>query len=287
MNRTTLFAAILAATVTGALGLGAASEADARTLSLGANNNETDFIAPAFKKYAERINELSNGELEVEIFWSSQLGGAREMAQSVAVGAIDMQLDVIELLVAFEPRIGALSLPLVFRDREHFAKFLGSDVFGEFLETLESKGIVFPGREGLDDPARGDRMGAPLRIAASFPSVRSVFSPDDLDGFKLRMYESEIPIKSWEALGANVQVVPWPDVYTSLATGVVDGLTGTITDNYEMKHFENAPLLDQRSRVLPGDAPLDEQDHLGQPDRQSARPPSTRRPSRPAPISPS
>jgi TRAP-type C4-dicarboxylate transport system substrate-binding protein len=54
------------------------------------------------------------------------------------------------------------------------------------------------------------------------------------------MYESEIPIKSWEALGASVQVVPWPDVYTALATGVVDGLTGTVTDNYEMKHFENA-----------------------------------------------
>src|SRR5690606_34917428 len=44
----------------------------------------------------------------------------------------------------------------------------------------------------------------------------------------------------WEALGANVQVVPWPDVYTSLATGLIDGLTGTVTDNFEMKHFEAA-----------------------------------------------
>ncbi len=70
---------------------------------------------------------------------------------------------------------------------------------------------------------------------------RPIFTPDDLTGFKIRMYESEIPIKSWQALGANIQVVPWPDVYTALATGVVDGLTGTVVDNYEMKHFENAP----------------------------------------------
>ncbi len=237
MNRRTLFAVALAA-ATSAFAFASAASAAERTLSLGANNNETDFIAPAFKEYAKRINELSNGELEVEIFWSSQLGGAREMAQSVAVGALDMQLDVIELLVTFEPRIGALSLPLVFRDRDHFASFLGSDVFASFLDTLEAKGIVFPGREGLDDPQTAAEWVRPYD--RGIVSTRPVFSPNDLDGFKLRMYESEIPIKSWEALGANVQVVPWPDVYTSLATGVVDGLTGTITDNYEMKHFENA-----------------------------------------------
>jgi len=215
------------------------AQAAPRTLSLGANNNETDFIAPAFKFFAQRVNELSKDELAVEIFWSSQLGGAREMAQGVSVGAIDIQCDVIELLVQFEPRIGALSLPLVFRDRDHFAAFVGSDVFDEFLQTLETKGVVFPDREGLKDAEVATNWVRPYD--RGIVSKRPVFTPDDLDGFKMRMYESEIPIKSWEALGASVQVVPWPDVYTSLATGVVDGLTGTITDNFEMKHFENAP----------------------------------------------
>ncbi len=70
-----------------------------RTLSLGVNNNSTDFIADGFRFLAKRINELSDGELKVEIFWSSQLGGAREMVQGVVAGAIDMQMDVIELLV--------------------------------------------------------------------------------------------------------------------------------------------------------------------------------------------
>lgn len=209
-----------------------------RTLSLGANNNENDFIADGFRFFAERVNEFSDGELEVEIFWSSQLGGAREMVQGVASGSIDMQMDVIELLVTLEPRIGVLSLPLVFRDQRHFVHFLGSDIFGEMLDTLEAKGIVFPDREGLKDPEIAANWVRPYD--RGLVSDKPIFTPADLDGFKLRMYESEIPIKSWEALGASVQVVPWPDVYTSLATGLVDGLTGTVTDNYEMKHFENA-----------------------------------------------
>ncbi len=106
------------------------AEAADRTLSLGVNNNESDFIADAFKFFAKRVGELSNDELEVQIFWSSQLGGAREMVQGVAAGSIDMQMDVIELLVTMEPRIGVLSLPLVFRDQTHFATFLGGDVAG-------------------------------------------------------------------------------------------------------------------------------------------------------------
>ncbi len=235
MTRTLSTAAFCAAVTLGSASLAGAAD---RTLSLGANNNENDFIADGFRLFAERINELSNDELEVEIFWSSQLGGAREMVQGVATGSIDIQMDVIELLVTLEPNIGALSLPLVFRDRDHFAAFLGSDVFGEMLDGLESKGIVFPDREGLQDPEIAKNWVRPYD--RGLVSTKPVFTPDDLSGFKLRMYESEIPIRSWEALGASVQVVPWPDVYTSLATGVVDGLTGTVTDNYEMKHFENA-----------------------------------------------
>jgi TRAP-type C4-dicarboxylate transport system substrate-binding protein len=238
MIETTVRGWLTRAAAAGAIALSLALPAGARTLSLGANNNADDFIAPAFVYFADRVKELSGGSLEVEIFWSSQLGGAREMAQSVSVGGIDMQCDVIELLATFEPRIGALSLPLVFRDRTQFAHFLGSEVFGEFLDTLESKGILFPDREGLKDPAIAANWVRPYD--RGLVSKKPIFTPDDLAGFKLRMFESEIPIKSWEALGASVQVVPWPDVYTALATGVVDGLTGTVTDNYEMKHFENA-----------------------------------------------
>jgi TRAP-type C4-dicarboxylate transport system substrate-binding protein len=234
---TKAFALALAATAIFAAPIMPAAAAD-RTLSLGANNNENDFIAEGFKFFAKRVGELSNDELEVQIFWSSQLGGAREMVQGVAAGSIDMQMDVIELLVTMEPRIGVLSLPLVFRDKTHFAGFLGSDVFGEMLDGLEAKGIVFPDREGLKDRQIAANWVRPYD--RGLVSNKPIFSPADLSGFKLRMFESEIPIKSWEALGASVQVVPWPDVYTSLATGLIDGLTGTVTDNYEMKHFENA-----------------------------------------------
>jgi TRAP-type transport system periplasmic protein len=234
MNRRSILA--IAAAV--AVGFAGPSMADTRKLSLGTQTNADAFLAPAIQDFADRVGQLSNGELEVEIFWSAQLGSAAQMNQALVSGALDFESNVIELLSAFEPRLGVLSMPLVFRDRGHYARFLGSDLFDEMQDVLASKGVIFPGRADFKDPVTAVNWVRPWDrgLVSNVP----IFSPADLEGFKLRMYESEIPIKSWQALGANVQVVPWPDVYTSLATGVVDGLTGTVVDNYEMKHFENA-----------------------------------------------
>lgn len=234
MNRRSILAFAAAA----AVGFAGLATAAPRSLSLGTQTNADAFLAPAIQAFADRVGELSNGELEVEVFWSAQLGSAAQMNQALVSGALDFESNVIELLSAFEPRLGVLSMPLVFRDRGHYARFLGSDLFDEMQDVLASKGVIFPGRADFKDVATAVNWVRPWD--RGLVSNTPIFSPTDLDGFKLRMYESEIPIKSWQALGANVQVVPWPDVYTSLATGVVDGLTGTVVDNYEMKHFENA-----------------------------------------------
>ena len=54
-------------------------------------------------------------------------------------------------------------------------------------------------------------------------SKRAINSPDDVKGLKLRV-PPEIQIKaSMEALGAVTATIAFPEVYTALATGTVDG----------------------------------------------------------------
>lgn len=239
MTRHPLARWLAGATAAAAITFGFGTDAEARSLSLGTQTVQDAALAPALVALADRIKELSGGALEVEIFWAAQLGSAAQMNQSLAAGALDISVNVSELLATFEPRMGVMNMPLVFRDRTHFARFLGSPMFDEMQATLESKGIIFPQKDDFKDPETAKNWIRPWSrgILANKP----IFTPDDLSGFKIRMFEAEIPIKSWQTLGANIQVVPWPDVYTALATGVVDGLTGTVVDNYEMKHFENAP----------------------------------------------
>ncbi|WP_308918128.1 TRAP transporter substrate-binding protein [Jannaschia sp. LMIT008] len=208
------------------------------TLRLGTVVSENAPEAAAFQTFADRVGELTDGAVEVQMFWNSQLGGGPEMLQNVIAGAQDFQGGAIDFLSAAAPRIGVMTMPLVFRDRDHFASFVASPLFDEILDELEAVGITFPARDSLDDPEVVKNWIRPYD--RGIVSNRPIETPADLDGFKLRMFESEVPIRTWEALGANIQVIPWGDVYTSLATGVVDGLTGTVADNVEFKHFEQA-----------------------------------------------
>ena len=97
--------------------------------------------------------------------------------------------------------------------------------------SLEKRGVVFLGKRNYNWMRAGDR-GLLTRTP--------IMKPEDLKGYKLRMFQAEAPIKAWAAFGANIQVIPWPDVYTALATGTVDGLTGVLSTSFLVKHTEVA-----------------------------------------------
>ena len=96
------------------------------------------------------------------------------------------------------------------------------------VSSLEKRGVVFLGKGNYNWLRAGDR-GLLTRTP--------ILKPDDLKGYKLRMFQAEAPIKAWAAFGANIQVIPWPDTYTALATGTVDGLT-TVLSAYLTKQTE-------------------------------------------------
>ena len=144
-------------------------------------------------------------------------------------GAQDLFIDTFDYFKAWDPRFGVVNTPFVFRDRDHFKKFLASDLFNEMVASLEKRGVVFLGKGNYNWLRAGDR-GLLTRTP--------IMKPEDLKGYKLRMFQAEAPIKAWAAFGANIQVIPWPDTYTALATGTVDGLTTVLSASYLTKQTE-------------------------------------------------
>ncbi len=70
---------------------------------------------------------------------------------------------------------------------------------------------------------------------------RRVEAPGDMDGLKLRTIEADLAIELTEALGASPTPIAWPELFTSLQTGVVQGTANGITDIMSMK-FPDAGL---------------------------------------------
>ncbi len=70
---------------------------------------------------------------------------------------------------------------------------------------------------------------------------RRVTSPGDLAGLKIRTVVADLPQELVKALGASPTPIPWPELFTSFQTGVVEGSKNGITDIMGMK-FPDAGL---------------------------------------------
>jgi TRAP-type transport system periplasmic protein len=184
----------------------------------------------AIEFFAKRVKELTNGEIEIQVFHAGELGKSiPSQLENLVSGAQDLFIDTFDYFKAWDARFGVVNTPFVFRDRDHFKKFLESDLFNDMVGALEKRGVVFLGKRNYNWLRAGDR---------GLLTRSPIMKPEDLKGYKLRMFQAEAPIKAWAAFGANIQVIPWPDVYTALATGTVDGLTGVLSTSYLVKHTE-------------------------------------------------
>ena len=70
---------------------------------------------------------------------------------------------------------------------------------------------------------------------------RRVASPSDMEGLKIRTVVADLPQELVKALGAAPTPIPWPELFTSFQTGVVEGSKNGITDIMGMK-FPDAGL---------------------------------------------
>jgi TRAP-type C4-dicarboxylate transport system substrate-binding protein len=177
--------------------------------------------------FAKRVNELTNGSVTVKIFHSGELGPPPTQFENTITGAQDMVIDTLDYFKSYDDRFGVMNTPFVFRSREHTSKYLNSNKFKKMSDAIEERGLVFIGNYNwMRQQDRGILSRTPI------------LTPDDLQGYKMRMYQAEMPIQFWSGMGANLSVLSWADVYTALATGTVDSLTTVVSASYLNKHIE-------------------------------------------------
>jgi tripartite ATP-independent transporter DctP family solute receptor len=177
--------------------------------------------------FAQRVNELSGGEITVEVFHSGELGSPPTQFENAIAGAQDLVIDTLDYFKSYDDQFGVINTPFVFRSRDHFQKFLNSDAFADIAKKVDERGLVFLGNYNwMRQQDRGILSRSPI-----------IF-PEELQGVKMRMFQAEMPIQAWSAMGANIQVMAWADVYTALATGTVDSLTTVVSASYLNKHIE-------------------------------------------------
>jgi tripartite ATP-independent transporter DctP family solute receptor len=175
-----------------------------------------------FKEIAER---LSGGKLEVQVFGGAQLGGERDLLEGIKLGTLHMCIGAGGL-ANFAPAYNIVQLPFLIKNQEHMVKIADGPAGKLLAQRIEEQG----GYKVLGYFSTGD---------SGIQTVRGpVRTPADLKGVKIRVMENPALIESMRALGANPTPLPFPELYTSMKQGVVEGATIDYTALWTTKVYE-------------------------------------------------
>lgn len=186
----------------------------------------------------QRVADLSQGRLQIELFPSGQLGSETECLEQVQRGTLAMTKSSTAPLEGFIREMKVFSLPYLFVDDAHAWAVLDGEIGRELLVSGRSKNLL-----GLCYYDAGSR--------SFYTRSRLIRTPADLRGLKIRVQNSPVAMKMVEALGGTPTPIAWGELYSALAQGTVDGAENNPPSYLAEKHCEVAPFfsLDAHTRV--------------------------------------
>lgn len=179
-------------------------------LNLAHNLAETHITSIALQEFADRVEEKSNGRIQIKIFPNGTLGSETEVLEQLMAGVVDMTRVSAPGLATYNEGYHTFGLPYIFDDNENYYKVMGSEQMGEFFRSSEADGFVT-----LTYYTSGSR---------SFYTIdRPIRTPEDLNGLKIRVQDMKSQTDMLKALGGTPVAMAMGDVYTALQTGIIDG----------------------------------------------------------------
>jgi tripartite ATP-independent transporter DctP family solute receptor len=200
--------------------------AQGNDLSMGNINPPKHGTSQAAQQFADKLAELTGGKIKIAHHHSGALGGEREVAQQIQLGAVDFGPITTAPLSTLVPEMSVFQLPYIFRDYDHVFKALDdSDAITKYYDVvLDKKGLKLIGF-----------------IAAGYRGIYghgAINSLADVKGKKVRVQEDKILVATFKALGMISTPIAFPEVATALQTGVIDFAEGGVNTFYHNKFYD-------------------------------------------------
>lgn len=202
--------ALTATMLTAALGLSASA---ATKLNLSVPDAASSSIGVAAQEFADQLNEKSEGELEVKVFFDGSLygGDATAAVTTMQDGGLDMLCLATSWYSSFDDSFNVIQIPYLFKSVDAEQAYLNDEASQPMWDAVEGMGVKF-----LAAWTRSFRM--------TTNNIRPITKPEDFDGIKLRTPGNQIyQVFFGDGCGANVTPMSFSEVYTALQTNTIDG----------------------------------------------------------------
>lgn len=217
------------------IGTSAMTAAEAKTVIKAGYGTAGGPIHEGMLEFEKRI-EAANPNIDVQIFPGGQLGSEGEIIGQLQAGITDLLPTTTGPLGQHNPVFYALETPYVFMSEAHAYEVLDGPIGEKVLKAMESKGLV-----GLAFWENGFREVT--------NSVRPIKTPADFSGIKLRVQQNTLHMNFFKKLGANPMPLPFTEIYSALAAGVVDGQENPFALIATNKFFEQQKYISKTDHV--------------------------------------
>ncbi|MGO3148021.1 MAG: DctP family TRAP transporter solute-binding subunit [Leucobacter sp.] len=188
------------------------------TWDMSITTSETSAWWAGSEKFAELLNEGSDGRIDVTVFANETLSSGDTSAgiEQLMEGAKALSYTSAIQYSSFDDRFSAIAAPFLFSNYEEVDSVLEDpEVQQAYSDLLEEMGIKF-----LGFAENGFRHFS--------SNVREVRSPEDLNGQKLRVPGSPLTLDIFNSFGSDPVVMSFNELFTSLQNGTVDGHENSI-----------------------------------------------------------
>ena len=179
-----------------------------------------------FELFKDKIEELSDGKMVVEIYPAGQLGDQTELIQQLQSDTIQMMISSCADVANFAPVVGVLDVPYMLETKQQAWNAMDGEAGEFFNNTIKEKLGVY---------CCGWWSGGTRSV---FSSVAPIVTVDDMANLKIRTQPADVHVNSFTALGATVTPIAYTELYSALQQKVVDAAENDPSNYYSMKFYE-------------------------------------------------
>lgn len=190
----------------------------------------------------DAIERERPGAFRFNIVPNAALGGERQVLEGMRLGAVQASLATAASLAGWAPTCEVLDLPYAFGDGAHLARALGGALGATIASDLRANGFEAPAF--IDYGPRNLMAREPLPL------------PEAMSGRRIRVIDSALHRRLWQAFGALPTAIPIPETYNALGNGVVDTMDLTLPASVGFKLYEVVPVTTETKHIRAAGAVL-------------------------------
>jgi tripartite ATP-independent transporter DctP family solute receptor len=188
-----------------------AGAASAQTvLKLGYATSKDSHYGVGSTVFCDEIDKGTQGRYKCQQFPNSALGGEREQIEAVQLGTQDLVNTSTGPLGNFVPEVKVVDIPFLFRNYDHARKVMDGPIGQDILKKMQAKGLI-----GLAWTENGFRHMTNNKHA--------IVNAEDARGLKMRTMENKVHMEGYKTFGILPTPMPFPELFTALQQGTVDG----------------------------------------------------------------